>query len=128
MGMGVVCGAMLQCPFGAAPTPLMVLPEKHILESSMPVATIKDNKPLINILPFGMCNNMANPTVAAATAAAMGVLTQMPCVPATTAPWSPGNPTVQFGGTPALTQDSKLMCMWGGAISINMPGQFTVQY
>jgi hypothetical protein len=27
---------------------------------------------------------------------------------------------------PALDDQSKLMCMWGGVIQINMAGQFTV--
>lgn len=87
-----------------------------------------DNKPLVNILPFGMCSNPANPLVAAATAAAMGVLTPAACIPATTAPWTPGNPTVLIGGQPALTNSSKLMCAYGGVISIGVPGQFTVLY
>ena len=76
---------------------------------------------MTNIMPFGMCNNPANPAVAAATAAAMGVLTPMPCVPVTTAPWVPGSPTVLVGGKPALNNTSKLMCMYGGVIQIANP-------
>jgi hypothetical protein len=66
-----------------------------------------------------MCMSQANPEVAAATAAAMGVLTPMPCVPVTT-PWSPGDPMVTIGpaGFPALDASSKCMCAWGGEITI----------
>jgi hypothetical protein len=85
-----------------------------------------DSKPLMNVLPFGMCQSLANPMVAAATAAAMGVLTPMPCIPATAAPWVPGCPKVLIGNMPALTSDSKLMCSYGGVIQIVSPGQFTV--
>jgi hypothetical protein len=93
----------------------------------MPIATIMDNKPMANIMPFGMCQSMSNPQVAAATAAAMGVLTPMPCIPNTTAPWAPGSATVMIGNFPALNNSSKLACMWGGVIQINNPGQQTIQ-
>jgi hypothetical protein len=62
--------------------------------------------------------------VIAATAAALGVLTPMPCIPATTAPWTPGNPTVLIGNMPALNNGSKCLCTWAGIISILVPGQF----
>ena len=126
MGMQVCMGAMLQCPFGVAPSSLMVLPQNRVL-TNVPDANIMDNKPLVNILPFGMCSSLANPTVAAATAAALGVLTPMPCIPATVAPWVVGSPTVLLGNMPTLNNSSKLMCMWGGVIQINVPGQMTVQ-
>jgi hypothetical protein len=82
---------------------------------------------MVNILPFGVCTSLANPTVAAATSAAMGVLTPMPCIPATAAPWVPGAPTVLLGNMPALDDTSKLMCTWGGVISVVYPGQVTEQ-
>jgi hypothetical protein len=91
-----------------------------------PAANIMDNKPMVNVMPFGMCQSLANPTVAAATAAALGVLVPMPCIPATPAPWIPGAPTVLLGNMPALNNSSTLMCMWAGVISISVPGQFTV--
>jgi len=98
-----------------------------MLTSSMPAANIMDHVPMVNIMPFGMCSCPSNPTVASATAAAMGVLTPMPCVPVTAAPWTPGSPTVLLGGMPALNDSSKLMCTWGGVISVVMPGQVTEQ-
>ncbi len=84
-----------------------------------------DNKPMVNIMTFGACMSLANPTVATATAAAMGVLTPMPCIPVTPAPWVVGSPTVLLGNMPALNNTSTLMCMWAGVITVLQPGQFT---
>ena len=97
MAIQVCMGATLQCSFGAAPSSLVVLPTSRTMTTT-PAATIMDHAPLVNIMPFGMCSSPANPTVAAATAAALGVLTPMPCVPATAAPWVTGAPTVLIGG------------------------------
>ena len=127
MGMQVVMGAMMTCSFGVAPSSFVVTPEAMVMADSKPAATIMDNVPMKNIMPFGMCQSLANPTVASATAAALGVLTPMPCIPVTTAPWMPGAPTVMIANKPALNSDSKCMCNWGGAISFTVPGQFTVQ-
>ncbi len=113
--------ATLQCTFGAAPSTLMVLPKNRVLAEGPPAANIMDHIPMVNILPFGMCQSPANPMVAAATAAAMGVLTPMPCIPATASPWIVGAPTVLLGGMPTLDNVSKCMCNWGGVISVNMP-------
>ena len=125
MGQQVCMGAMMQCSFGMVPSSLAVLPTKMVLTSKMPAATIMDHIPLVNVLPFGVCTSPANPMVAAATAAALGVLTPMPCIPATSSPWLPGSPTVLLGNTPALNASSKLMCNWAGVISITSPGQVT---
>ena len=122
MGVQVVMGAMLQCSFGVAPSSLMVLPANKVLATT-PAANIMDNKPFMNVLPFGMCSSMANPMVAAATAAALGVLTPMPCIPATAAPWVPGCPKVLIGNLPALESNSKLIWSYGGVIQVVSPGQ-----
>lgn len=126
MGNLVCGGAMLQCSFGTAPSSLIVLPKNQVM-TTMPIANIMDNVPMVNILPFAMCSSMANPMVASATAAAMGVLTPMPCIPVTSAPWTPGCPTVLIANMPTLNNSSKLICNWGGIIQINMPGQMTIQ-
>lgn len=125
MGKLVCSGAMLKCSFGLAPGTLMVLPVSQVT-TTMPDANVMDNKPMVNILPFGMCTSLANPMVAAATAAALGVLVPMPCIPMTPAPWMPGSPTVLVGNVPALNDASKLMCTAGGVIEICVPGQTTV--
>jgi hypothetical protein len=125
MGIQVAMGATLQCSFGVAPGVLSVLPANKTLTGT-PAANIMDNKPIVNVAPFGMCNSPSNPMVAAATAAALGVLTPMPCLPVTAAPWVPGSPTVLIGNMPALNNSCKLMCNWGGIIQVVAPGQFTV--
>lgn len=127
MPIHVCAGATLQCSFGLAPSTLFVLPANQTMTANMPAANIMDNKPMVNIMPFGMCTSPANPTVAAATAAALGVLTPMPCVPVTPAPWVPGAPTVMLGNMPALNNSSTLTCIWGGVIQVVNPGQVTEQ-
>ena len=79
-----------------------------------------------NIATFGMCQSIANPAVSSATSAAMGVLTPMPCIPVITAPWSPGG-QVKVMNMPALVNNAKCMCTWGGNISItNASGSMQV--
>jgi hypothetical protein len=128
---GPICNngaTMMMCTMGMAPSNLIVLPVNMVMAENQPMANIQDFKPIVNIPPFGMCQSPANPTVAAATAAALGVLTPMPCVPMTTAPWVPGNPMVMVANQPALDMNSKCMCNWGGVISITKPGGTTVQF
>lgn len=125
MGLLVCGGAVLQCSFGMAPMPLTVLPKSRVT-NAMPAANIMDNIPFVNILPFAMCSSMSNPAVAAATAAALGALTPMPCTPVTTTPWAPGSPTVLIGGQPALNNSSQLICSFGGCIQIKAAGQFQI--
>ncbi|MFT7325285.1 MAG: hypothetical protein ACI90C_000880 [Rhodoferax sp.] len=125
MALQAAMGATLQCSFGLAPGVLMVLPTNAVMTGT-PAANIMDYVPMVNVMPFGMCNCPANPMVAAATAAALGVLVPMPCIPMTVAPWAPGAPTVLIKGMPALQNSSKLMCTWGGIIQILVAGQFTV--
>ena len=125
MAQEVVSGAMMMCSFGMAPSSLNVLPANKVMCGGPPAANIMDSKPMVNIAPFGMCMSMANPMVAAATAAAMGVLTPMPCIPNTPAPWSPGSPTVMIANMPALNSTSMCNCIWGGVIQITFAGQVT---
>jgi hypothetical protein len=126
MALLACTGATLTCTMGMAPSTLMALPVNRVLGET-PIANIMDNKPFVNILPFAMCSSLANPAVAAATAAALGVLTPMPCTPMTVAPWMPGVPTVLVGNMPALDMSAKLVCAYGGMIAIAAPGQFVAQ-
>jgi hypothetical protein len=119
----VVKGASLMCSMGNAPSQLAVLPVNLVDGDSVPAANVQDMAPNVNILPFGMCMSMANPQVAAATAAAQGVLTPQPCIPMTTAPWTPGSTSVTVGGQPAVSDSCQLVCQWGGQIQVQSAGQ-----
>ena len=127
MPLQVVSTAPLQCTFGVAPSTLNVLPVNRVMAGNQPAANIMDHKPNVNIPPFGMCMSLANPQVAAATSAALGVLTPMPCVPMTMSPWTPGAATTQIGNMPALHDGCMCNCMWGGVIKVAFAGQVQVQ-
>ena len=127
MGTVVVSGANLMCPFGTAPSILNATSQRMVLGCSKPVATIMDIAAGSNIPPFGMCTSLTNPQVAAATAAALGVLTPVPCTMVPVGPWQATKPTVLVGGKPVLTQESMLLCSMGmGMISITSPGQMKI--
>lgn len=121
-GPNVVMGAMLACSFGVAPSSLLPKGTSKVMIEGRPAATITDMAPGANIPPFGMCTSLSNPTVASATAAALGVLTPMPCVPVTVSPWIPNAPKTMLGGQPALVAGSTCNCAWGGVIQITNPG------
>lgn len=125
MPLQVVNGAQLLCSFGMLPSSLVVLPANRVLSGNQPAANILDHKPMLNVQPFGMCMSLANPQVAAATSAAMGVLTPQPCIPMTQTPWTPGAPTLLIGNLPAVDNTCTCQCLWGGVVSVLNPGQVT---
>lgn len=127
MSFCLCTGATLSCPFGAAPAPFSALPAPRVMIGTMPAGVMTDMAPAVNLPPFGLCSSLSNPTVASATAAAMGALTPMPCVPVPTGPWLNPVPGVLVGGRPAISDGSRLMCAWGGQISVQFAGQTGVQ-
>lgn len=123
MAQIVTTGAVATCSFGTAPGNVTATSQASCLVEGKPAATIQDAQ-AANITPFGMCTSLANPQVAAATAAALGVLTPQPCMLVPAGTWIPTKPTVLIGGKPCLTADCKLICAnGGGCISIVSPGQ-----
>lgn len=123
MGLIVTTGATCVCTFGTGPGTLNVTSQAGCMVGGKPAATIQDCSPA-NITPFAMCTSMANPQVAAATAAALGVLTPQPCVLAPRGMWMGGSSTVMVGGKPVLTNECQLGCAMGqGTITITNPGQ-----
>lgn len=116
----------MQCSFGMTPAPFSALPAPRVMIGGLPAGVMTDMAPVVNIPPFGMCRSLSNPTVAAATAAALGALTPMPCIPVPAGPWTGGAQKLSIGGQSALTDGSKLTCAWGGQVTVQFAGQVGV--
>jgi hypothetical protein len=127
MPLHVCNGATLKCAMAVPPgiSTFVVLPVNRMTTSGQPAANINDHVPMVNIMPFGACMTPSNPAVAAATTAALGVLTPVPCMPVTPAPWVTGAPTVLLANIPTLDNTHTLNCTWGGIITVLYPGQVT---
>lgn len=67
--LAVVTGAVLKCDKGASPSALNATVPFTPLVECKPVATILDNKPGVNVMPFGVC-----------------AITKSPCFPVTPMP------------------------------------------
>ena len=119
----VVNNALIKCSFGAAPTPLTTLPKGQFVKGQGQLAgTINDHIPMANIKPFGVCNSPSNPLGMAKPV----VPTPCPCVPVTVSPWTPPATITNVNSQPALLKSATCMCIWGGQISVNMPGEMII--
>ncbi len=128
MSIETVSTALCVCDMGCAPCPLNATNAPNVELEGKPAGTIMDHMPMKNLATFGLCRSLENPAVAAATAAAWGVLTPMPCMPATLAPWVPGGaPTIAINGIPIIDNNSLLSCAYSGKIKITSPGQISAQ-
>lgn len=123
MALVAVTGAVLSCTMGAGTGTLNVTSQMTATAEGKPIATIKDCGAMTNITPIGMCSSLANPQVAAATAAALGVLTPQPCVPSPIGTWQACKPSCKAGSTPCLVQGSAIQCAYAGTIQIVNSGQ-----
>jgi hypothetical protein len=119
MAQQVVTGAALQCSMGAAPATFNASGAQ--VSATTPAGVVTDIG-AANVATFGMCMSPANPTVATATSAALGVLTPQPCQPVLS-PWTPGAAKVIIGDIPALDASSQTMCAWAGTVTVSSPGQ-----
>lgn len=119
MSNQVAQASLMMCSFGGAPCPLVV-PNPTVTACGQNAANIMDHVFPVNVSTFGMCTTPSNPAVAAALGAPSACIPQLP------APWIPGKPTVLVRGAPALDSSSKLMCAYGGVISITLPSAPTV--
>ncbi|UKK99465.1 DUF4280 domain-containing protein [Brevibacillus brevis] len=119
----VVVGAILSCSSGSKQSRLKMPFSHGVFVKGKPQMNIMDFVPNVNIMPFGKCSSLQNPTVASATAANNGVLKPMPCTPLTTMPWIDGKADKMVGGHPALLNKSTNMCFYCGQIKIEDDGQ-----
>jgi hypothetical protein len=108
MATAVVQGATLQCTCGSKPSPLVVTSQTTVEIDKKRAATVADQKPGVNVAPFGAC-----------------ALLHGPCVPAFAAPWAPGSTSVvEIGHRRALLSTDKLMCATApGVVTVLDPGQ-----
>lgn len=123
----VVNTAVIRCSCAMPPgtAPLAVLPLHRMLSSQQPAANIMDHKPMVNIPSFGMCASPSSPGVIAATSAAAGTFTPIPCIPKTVSPWTAGATTVILDQAPVLDDISVCPCLDGGTVSVVYAGQAT---
>lgn len=128
MSLFLTTAAVLRCSFGSAPSVLVAdeLPGAP-RQTGLATATILQSVPLKNVMPFGSCSSMANPTVSAATAAAQGVLTPMPCLPGAITPWAPGSLCASHLGVSLAHADAVCACAFGGAIKVDLPNPTSAQ-
>lgn len=119
----VCSGATMKCTFGDKKSKLTVYPDRTVFLTGQPMANISDHTPLYNIAPFGKCHTTRYPATAAATAAAHGKLTPMPCIPGTNSNWMQGKDDYIIKGDPALLKSSYCRCCYGGVITIKDDGQ-----
>lgn len=129
-GLAVCKGALLRCKcltgFGEAVIELNVLSKNRVVIGGRPMANIADCIPEVNIPPGeGVCTGEFNPEVIALTLIGDPEPTGA-CTPVPIPSWENGNPKVLVGGLPCLTFKSKIMCAFGGEISVMEPGQLTV--
>lgn len=119
----VVVGATLSCSQGDQ-TSILTMPKSHgVYVKGKAQLNIMDHKPFVNVFPFGKCHTLANPTVAAATAANQGILRPMPCTPVVTMPWIDGKSDQLVENAPALINQSTNMCLYCGTIKVEDDGQ-----
>jgi len=123
MSSYVVEGATLKCDYGDSTSKLKIPVKHEIFINGKCQGNMMDCVPMVNIMPFGMCSNLLNPTVAAATAANYGKLQKMPCIPAIVTTWLECKNDVLVDNFPAILKSSTLGCAYLGVISVEDDGQ-----
>ncbi|MCR4745441.1 MAG: DUF4280 domain-containing protein [Lachnospiraceae bacterium] len=110
-------GCVCQCTFGSVPFPIAKTTSPNVKFCHMKAGIILDNKPLM----FGTCTSPMQPSMATGVPG--------PCIAAAQvqAPWAPGSATVKINGMPAANKNCKLICNFGGIITIKMAPAMNVK-
>lgn len=116
MASPVVAGNKCKCQWGTMSVGILSLIPHKVVIGGKPACVLSDRPP-----SFGMCSCKTNPAVISATAAASGVPTPAPCVPMFLTPWAPGAKTVLAGSMPLVNNRSKLVCFYGGVVTVVRP-------
>lgn len=113
----VVETAELMCDMGSSPCSLLAIEAVTINVTGEIVALVTDNEFGANIEGFGTC------TILSAIEE-----TDAECTMEPAGEWLIGSLTTKFeGATAVLTNDSVLMCSFGGEITIESPGEEIVE-
>ena len=118
MNTPVCTGATLLCTCGQLPATLTVTQRAVRHTSTLPLATVADCLPLVNIGPFGSCAAPANPIP----------LPIKTCTVVPVGTWLVEEPSILIDGVPVLTHTATLLCANGGVISILSPPPVGVFY
>jgi uncharacterized protein DUF4280 len=108
-------GALVRCMYGITPMPIHA-------SGHVPIATVNDRAPFVNIPPFCLCTSPTNPI--AILLESLGIPDPVvPCLPLVPEPWQVANlHRVWVKGARALDRQSSAFCMWGdGRIEIVNP-------
>ena len=114
----VTNGDLCICGNGSNPCPLIIVDTLRKMKSDGKSVAIATDTNVANISTFGMCNNINNPMVAAATAAAQGVLTSAPCIPVVIGTWDNTVNKILINGIAVVGENSTLNCTYGGCIKL----------
>jgi hypothetical protein len=110
----LICSSsMIVCTGSQAGVPIAfsVAQGSGVLAGGAEVATVRDNRPILNVGSFGSCKLSSPPK---------------PCVPVLS-DFKDAVPKVLVGDSPALTEASTLRCKQGGVISFRSPGPSSVE-
>lgn len=102
----VTHGMKARCTSGTMSNYLNTQNGHGVVYKGQPLLNANDHIPGVNFSGFGNCANLQG----------------MKCVPATPLAWQFCNTKHLLDGAPALTTDSKCMCLLGGVISIEPEG------
>ena len=118
-----VVGATCKCPFGSV-CPIVVLPTTNVFISGRQCVRMPNAQAIVNIPSFGMCNNPGNPAVIEIPP---GIIIPTACIPNITNPnWLTKKFNVKVCGQPVCSDGDMCMCSYGGIITIETSGQFSV--